>query len=87
MRILQLQTSIRWPWLESAASILFVTQIAAALHYLPLSPLASGVIILGALFSVVNFIISISQEIHLGRALIESSVPFVLSIVLGLLVN
>ena len=63
MRILQLQTGQNWPWLESIACILFVTQIAAALHYLPLTPLANGVIVLGALFSIVNFIINLSHEV------------------------
>ncbi|MBN2044388.1 MAG: hypothetical protein JW757_05140 [Anaerolineales bacterium] len=87
MRILQLQTASSWPWLESAASTLFVIEIAAALHYLPLTPLASGVIILGALFSVVNFIISLAEEFNFGRAVFESAIPFFLAILLGLLVN
>jgi hypothetical protein len=87
MRILQIQTDKIWPWLESAASMLFVIQITAALHYLPLSPLASGVITLGALFSIVTFIINLSHEVHFGRAVVESTIPFVLALILALFLN
>ena len=87
MRILQLQTGQSWPWLESMACILFVTQIAAALHYLPLTPLANGVIVLGALFSIVNFIINLAQEVSFLRTVIESAIPFALALILALVVN
>jgi hypothetical protein len=87
MRILQLQTGQGWPWLETTACILFVTQTAAALHYLPLTPLANGVIVLGALFSLVNFIINLNQEVSFRRTVIESVIPFVLSLLIALLVN
>ena len=87
LRILQLQTGQSWPWLESIACILFVTQIAAALHYLPLTPLANGVIVLGSLFSIVNFIINLFHEVSFLRAVIESAIPFVLALILALLVN
>lgn len=87
MRILQLQTSQSWPWLESIACIFFVTQTAAALHYLPLAPLANGVIVLGALFGIVNFIINLAQEVSFLRTVIESAVPFALALLLALLLN
>jgi hypothetical protein len=87
MRILQIQTEKNWPWLEATASMLFVVQIAAALHYLPLTPLAVGVILLGTLFSIITFIINLFHQVAFGRAVIESGITFVVSIILALFLN
>ena len=87
MRILQLQTDKAWPVLESAACLLVIAQLGSALHYLPISPLAYGILILGTLFSMVNFIINLTNKISLTRALIEAAIPFVLTIITALWLN
>lgn len=87
MRVLQLQGEIRWPILGSAGSLLVTTQIAAALHYLPLNPLASGIILLGVLYSAINFQIKIQQKLSLRRTVLESGIPLLLSLIFALIIN
>lgn len=87
MRILQLQSKKAWPVLESSACLLVVAQFGSALHYLPVSPLAHGILILGTLFSMVNFILNLANQISLTRALIEAAIPFTLTLLIALWLN
>lgn len=87
MRILQLQSKKAWPILESAACLLVIAQLGSALHYLPISPLAYGILILGTMFSMVNFILNQANQISFTRALIEAAIFFVLTIIVALWLN
>lgn len=87
MRIFQLQTQTTWPILETLACMLMISQLEAALHYLPVTTISFGVLILGALFSMINFIISVERGISFVRALIEASIPSILTVILALWLN
>jgi hypothetical protein len=87
MRVLQLQTEIQWPILGSAGCLLVTTQIASALHYLPVNPLASGIIVLGVLYSAINFQVKIQQQFSLRRTVLESGIPLLLSLIFSLFIN
>ena len=87
MRILQLQTGKQWPVLESSASLLVIVQFGAVLHYLPLTPLPYGILVLGTMFSVVNFVINLQNKVSLTRAAIEAAVSFVLTAIIALWLN
>ena len=87
MRILQLQTQLPWPVLEATSCMLVISQLAAVLHYLPVTPISHGLLILGALFSTVNFIINIERKIDIVRSLIEAAIPSILTVILALWLN
>jgi hypothetical protein len=87
MRIFQLQTNLSWPILEAAACTLMIAQLATALHYLPVTPISFGLLVMGALFSMINFILNIEREIGLLRSVIEAVIPSVLTVILALWLN
>lgn len=64
LRNLYLRLGERWCFRWSVAISLVVVQIAAALHYLPLSPLRFGLLILGLAYALA----SIAGSIEEGRA-------------------
>ena len=87
MRILQLQTKLAWPVLEATACLLMIAQLATAMHYLPVTAISFGIMIMGALFSMVNFILNIEREIKFRRSLIEAAIPSILTIILAIWLN
>ncbi|MEJ2759238.1 MAG: hypothetical protein P8046_12220, partial [Anaerolineales bacterium] len=68
MRVFQLRLSEPWPILPAVGTMLITAQMAAALHYLPINPLSYGLIILGTLYTTVNFILNLAQNASLRRA-------------------
>ena len=50
-----LRSSENWHSLQLLATTLLVAQVAAALHYLPVSALGFGLILLGLLFAINNY--------------------------------
>jgi hypothetical protein len=82
---LQLKTQIAIPL--AAVSMLVTLQIAAAMHYLPIQPLGSSLILLGTLYSTTNFSINLEQQQTLNRSLIEAGVPFLLLLAIALWLN
>jgi hypothetical protein len=77
---LQNPGQVRFP--EAVASIIVVTQLTAPLHYLPVSPLSFGLILLGALYAIINFIVNTSQN-NLSKSSIIEPIS-VLTILWGL---
>lgn len=78
IRVLQLQTSDSWPLTYAAASMLITTQLAAALHYLPISPLSHGLFLFGALYFTINFNTNMIEKNPIRQAIIESTVPLII---------
>jgi hypothetical protein len=66
---LQNPGQVRFP--EAVASLIVVTQLTAPLHYLPVSPLSFGLILLGALYAMINFILNTSQNNLSKSSIIE----------------
>lgn len=66
---LQNPEQVRFP--EAVASLIVVTQLTAPLHYLPVSPLSFGLILLGALYAMINFIANTSQNNLSKSSIIE----------------
>jgi hypothetical protein len=63
LRNMNLRLGSRWYFVWAAASALVVGQIAAALHYLPISPVRFGLIILGLAYSLA----SVAGSLEEGR--------------------
>ena len=78
MRVLQLQTQTEWPVIQAAASVLLTSQIAAALHYLPISPLSHGLFLFAVLYFTINFNTNLMSGNPIRQAVIESVVPLVI---------
>jgi hypothetical protein len=71
LRLVIFQNPGQLKFSEAIASLIIVTQLTAPLHYLPVSPLSFGLLLLGALYATNNFITNTSQEILSRRSLIE----------------
>jgi hypothetical protein len=87
MRVFQLQIQREWPLLPSLACLLVTSQLAAALHYLPITPLSYGLILLGALYFTINFTINLEQGVSQRRAAVEGIIPLLLIWLVALWIN
>jgi hypothetical protein len=73
LRTLHLRLSNRWefPWAISVG--LVCMQIAAGLHYWPVSPMKFGLILLGPLYALVALAATLAEDLPLRRAVLEPS--------------
>jgi hypothetical protein len=82
---LQNPEQIRIP--EAVASLIIVTQLTAPLHYMPVSPLSFGLILLGALYAMINFITNTAQNDFSKSSIIEPISVIIILWGLALLLN
>ena len=87
MRILQLNLSEQWPVLASTGCTLVTVQLATALHYLPVTPLSYGLVLLGTLYALINFITNLFLDVQLKRASLEAVVSVILIWVVAVWIN
>jgi hypothetical protein len=74
LRILHLRFSGRWEY-AWAAGIAFVSiQIAAGLHYWPISPIQFGLMVVGPLYGLTNLAANLGEEQPARRAAIEPAI-------------
>jgi len=71
LRILHLHISGRWEYAWSLGIGLVCIQIAAGLHYWPLSPIKFGLMLIGPLYGLVNLAINLGENMPTGRAMLE----------------
>ena len=71
LRTLHLRLSSQWefPWAIGIA--LACTEIAAGIHYWPISPLQFGLIVLGPLYALTTLASNLSEDVPLRRAALE----------------
>ena len=81
LRTLHLRLHRHWAWIESATITLICAQIAASLHYLPISPVAYGLLLLGPTYAITSLIANLAEGNTLRASIIEPAI--VLVIVLG----
>jgi hypothetical protein len=74
LRSLHLRLYGFWAFIPAAVVALFIAQIAAALHYWPLSPVAYGLALLGPAYSLTSLIGSLIEGDALRQAIIEPGV-------------
>lgn len=72
----------QWRWLESAAAALLTIALAAPLHYLHISPVAFGVLILSVLYGFT----SLSASLQIGKKPRQALAEPLLSILAGILI-
>lgn len=69
LRTWHLRLGGEWAWIEAGLVLVIVGQVAAALHYWPLSPLAYGLAVLGPAYAMTNLVTSVAQGATFRQAL------------------
>jgi len=81
LRTLQLRQHGRWALVEAGIIALIVGQLAASLHFWPLSPVTYGLLLLGPAYALTNLFIRLGEGVSFKQALIEPAI--ILAFVLG----
>ena len=71
LRILHLRLSGRWEFAWSLAIAFVSVQLAAGLHYWPLTPIQFALVLVGPLYGLTNLAISLSEDLPARRAALE----------------
>jgi hypothetical protein len=83
VRTLNLRLSGRWEVAWALGLALVGIQLAAGLHYLPISPIHYGMILLGILYGLTSLVASLLEGITLRRAATEPGIMLFLLLMLG----
>ncbi len=78
LRTLNLRLQGKWAYTYAGIVALVTGELAAALHYLPLSPVAFGLVLLGPAYSLTNFFGNLDEGEPIRQALIEPLVILIL---------
>lgn len=74
LRVLHLRFSGRWEYAWSAGIAFVCIQIAAGLHYWPLSPIQFGLMLVGPLYGLTNLAANLGEDQPAQRAALEPAV-------------
>lgn len=74
LRILHLWMGGRWEMAWSLGIGLVTVQLAAGLHYWPLTPVQFGLLLIGPLYAMINVAINLAENISVRRASLEPSI-------------
>lgn len=74
LRILHLRFSGRWEYAWSIGIALVSIQIAAGLHYWPISPIQFGLMLVGPLYGLTNLAANLGEDQPVRRAALEPAV-------------
>jgi len=74
LRVLYLRMSGKWEYAWSLGISLVCVQLAAGLHYWPLTPIQFGLLLVGPLYGLTNLAINLHENIPVRRAAVGSSV-------------
>ena len=77
LRVIHLRLN-EWQWPQSLGVGLVTSQLAAALHYLPVGPITYGLVLLGPVYAMSTFLINHSQGQTIRQAAIEPALIVVL---------
>jgi Protein of unknown function (DUF5656) len=69
LRTWHLRLGGEWAWIEAGLVLVIVGQVAAALHYWPLSPVSYGLAVLGPTYAMTNLVTNMAQGDTFRRAL------------------
>ena len=87
LRSLYLRLNAAWHPLWSLAIALVVAQIAAGMHYLPLSPILFAIIMVALCYALVNVAETVIRKEPLRRVWIETGVLAVIMLLIGFFIN
>jgi hypothetical protein len=78
LRTLHLRLGGRWAFILAGLIALICAQIAASLHYMPLSPVTFGLLLLAPSYSVTSLIANLAEQEPLKKAIYEPLIVFVI---------
>jgi hypothetical protein len=78
LRILHLRLG-RWEYAWSLGIAFVCAQVAAGLHYWPLSSIQFGLMLVGPLYGLTNLAVNLNEDLPTRRAMLEPSVAIALS--------
>lgn len=87
LRIINLGDAKHWHLPQATACLVLLSQLAAALHYLPIQPISYGILLLGWLYAIISFIQNILHSPLSRRTLIEPISVILILWVLALWLN
>jgi hypothetical protein len=82
LRTFQLRFFGVWAFLEAGTIALVSAQIAAALHYWPITPIAFGLALLGPTYALTSFMSNLVESEPVSQALLEPSI--ILALIWGM---
>lgn len=74
LRILHLRLSGRWEYAWSLGIAFVCVQIAAGLHYWPLSPIQFGLMLVGTLYGLTSLAVNLGEDQPARRAVLEPAI-------------
>jgi len=78
LRTLHLRLKGTWAFVQAGLVALISAQIVAALHYMPLSPLTFGFILIAPVYALTSLMANLIENIPIRRAIIEPALIFTL---------
>jgi hypothetical protein len=84
LRTLSLRLQGKWAYTYAGITALITGQMAAALHYWPISPVAFGLALLGPAYALTNFFGNLDEGEPVRQALIEPMVIFILVLLMAI---
>lgn len=78
LRTLHLRLHGRWVFLQAGIIALIIGQLAAALHYWPLSPVTYGLLLLGPAYALASLLASLIEMVPFRQALLEPLIVLIL---------
>lgn len=78
LRILYLRVSGKWEFAWALGIGLVCVQLAAGLHYWPLTPIQFGLLLIGPLYGLINIAINLAENVPARRATLEPSIVIAL---------
>ena len=74
LRILRLRSSGKWEYAWALGIGLICVQLAASLHYWPITPIQFGLLLIGPLYGLINLAINLGDNIPTRRAAFETAI-------------
>jgi hypothetical protein len=84
LRTLQLRLHGRWTFIQSGIIAFICAQILTGLHYLPLSPVSFGILLLAPTYCLTSLVANLAEEQPIRRAIVEPAFLFVLFMIAAL---
>jgi hypothetical protein len=87
LRTLHLRLHGRWVFLQAGVVALICGQAAAALHYLPLSSISYGLLLIGPAYALTSLLANLAEDEPLRQAVLEPLIVLVILLGLGLWIS
>jgi hypothetical protein len=84
LRTLNLRLHGQWALIQAGVIAIISAQIVSALHYLPLSPISYGLLILGPTYAITSFLANLTEGEPVRQAIIEPGFVFFLILAFAL---